>query len=369
VDLYRHTNTFVRGGSFNYQNGTRNNNEVTYSTVENDIYLQKREDISFGLEAILLDYSLHVELGYFQSHSIGNLTEMTYLYPQLLGFEDLVYSNFNSNRTSGFELGLDYTLRISEDFSITAGGNLLNIKPEITKLDEPIYVGVDEELTRTGTATDAMWALVADGLYSDNDFGADGTLAEGLPVPTFGSVQPGDIKYLDQNGDGMIDHLDQRIVGHGMRTQYSAYLDLRYRNFGFFVLGIGRLGDSNTRNAAGDYFQINGNVKYSEYALAAYGPENRDVNALHPRLTSTRGGNNDRNSSYWVFENNSFTLPTIQFTYHFSGRNLFSFLKDSQIYLRGGNLVVMGKNKEYTEVNPYNAPRTRSMVLGIVTSF
>ncbi len=40
-DYYRYTNTFVRGGSFNYQNGTRNNNELLYSTVQNDIYLQQ----------------------------------------------------------------------------------------------------------------------------------------------------------------------------------------------------------------------------------------------------------------------------------------------------------------------------------------
>ena len=93
-----------------------------------------------------------------------------------------------------------------------------------------------------------MWALVADGLYGESDFNPDGSLLDGLPVPTFGSVQPGDIKYLDQNGDGIVDQLDQRIVGHGMRTQYSAYLDLRFRNFGLYVLGVGRLGDSNSRN-------------------------------------------------------------------------------------------------------------------------
>lgn len=368
-DFYRYTNTFIRGGSFNYQNGTRNNNEVTYSTVENDIYLQKREDISAGFEAVLLNYALHLDLRYFQSHSIGNLTQMEYLYPQLLGFEDLVYSNYNSDRTKGIELGMDYTYRRSEDFYATVGGNLLNINPVITKIDEPVYVGVDEALMREGTATDAMWALVADGLYGAGDFNPDGSLAGGLPVPTFGTVQPGDIKYVDQNGDGEIDQLDQRIVGHGVRTQYSAYLDIRFRNFSLFVMGMGRLGDSGTRNDAGGYFQVTGDVKYSEYALTAYGPDNQDVDALHPRLTATTGGNNDRNSSYWVYENNSFSLPTVQFTYHFKGRNALSFLKDSQIYVRGGNLVVAGKNKAYAEVNPYGAPRTKSFVLGIVTSF
>ena len=103
--------------------------------------------------------------------------------------------------------------------------------------------------------------------------------------------------------------------------------------------------------------------------MQAYGPNNKDLNALNPRLTSLNGGNNDRNSSFWVYENTSFTLPTVQLTYRFNGGNAISFLKDSQVYVRGGNLVVLGKNKEYTEVNPGAAPNTRSFVLGFVTTF
>jgi hypothetical protein len=118
-----------------------------------------------------------------------------------------------------------------------------------------------------------------------------------------------------------------------------------------------------------NYFQVIGDVKYSEYALQAYGPGNTDVNAIHPRLTTRSGGNNDRNSSFWVFGNNSFILPTVQLTYHFSGGSAIPFLKDSQIYLRGSNLAVSNENKAFTEVNPYGAPRTSSVVIGIITSF
>ena len=372
---YRYANTFIRDRNFNYSNDGRDNNETVYSTASNELYLQKREDISAGMEAALLNNSLRLELGWFQSHSLENLTRMTFTYPQILGFEDLVYANFNSDKTTGIEFGMDYTYRVSEDFYATIGGNVMNINPLITKRDEPFYEGVDEALNREGTATDAMWALVADGLYGESDFNPDGSLADGLPAPTFGSVQPGDIKYLDQNGDEVIDQLDQRIVGHGIRTQYSAYLDLRFRNIGLYVLGIGRLGDSNTRNESDGnnveegYFQVIGDVKYSEYALQAYGPGNMDVNAIHPRLTTRSGGNNDRNSSFWVFGNNSFILPTVQLTYHFNGGSAIPFLKDSQVYLRGSNLVVSGENKAFTEVNPYGVPRTSSVVIGIIASF
>lgn len=377
-DYFRYANTFVRGRNFNYNNGDRDNNETVYSTASNELTLQRREDISLGLEALLLNNALHLDLGWFQSHSLGNLTRMTYSYPQVLGFEDLVYANFNSDKTTGIEMGLDYTYRSSYDFYVTLGGNVMNINPVITQRDEPLYEGVDAELLRTGKASDAIWALVADAnqpLYSESDFTSEGVLVDGLPAPTFGAVQPGDIKYLDQNGDGVIDQLDQRIIGHGRRTQYSAYLDIRFKNIGLYLLGVGRLGDSNSRNESDGqdveegYFQVIGDVKYSEYALQAYGPDNMDLNALHPRLTTRSGGNNDRNSSYWLYENNSFMLPTIQLTYHFDGGNTMPFLQKSQIYVRGSNLAIMNKNKAYTEVNPYDSPRTRSVVIGILTSF
>jgi TonB-linked SusC/RagA family outer membrane protein len=378
-DYFRYANTFVRARNFNYNNDLNDNNETVYSTAANDLFLQKREDISAGIEAILLNNSLHLELGWFQSHSLGNITEMRYAYPQVLGFEDLLYANYNSDKTTGIELGLDYTYRVSDDFYATIGGNLMNINPVITKRDEPFYEGVDAELIREGTATDAIWALVADPdqpLYSEDDFNVDGSLVEGLPQPTFGSVQPGDIRYLDKNGDGFVDQLDQRIVGNDRRTQYSAYLDIRFRNFGLYVLGYGTMNDYNSRNESDGndveegYFQVIGDVKYSEYALEAYGPENKDVNAIHPRLTTRSGGNNDRNSSFWVFENDIFLfLPTVQLTYHFDGGSALPFLQDSQIYIRGSNLGTIKQNLDYTVVLPYSAPRTKSVVLGIVTSF
>lgn len=368
---YRWEERFTRSGNFEYNNGSQSNGGTVYTTVTNDIWLQKRRDISFGFITSMFENTLNLEFGYFNSESLDNLTEMSFSTPQLLGYENLVFSNYNSDRTNGIELGLSYTHQISESFSATLGSNMVHISPEITKREEEFYVGEDVGLLREGTATDAMWGLIADGLYSEADF-LNGNLVAELPVPTWGDVQPGDIKYIDQNGDGFIDDLDQRIVGHGVRTQYSIYLDLRYKNFSFYALGIGRLGDSNTRNDGDNgegYFQVQGLLKYSKYALQAYGPNNQNLNASHPRLTTLSGGNNDRNSSFWVYKNNNFRLPTMQLTYRFEGKNKFSFLKQARVYLRGSNLVVMGKNKEYTEVNPYGAPNTRTFVVGLVTSF
>jgi len=365
-NLYR--STFARGSSFTYQNGVSVNGETGYSSVPNSIMLQKRRDFTFGLDAVLLKKAMDIELVYFNSASLGNITLMSSTYPQILGYENLVYSNYNSNQTQGLEMGLKYRFDISKDLSLTAGGNLLFISPKITKQEEPVYQGEDVKLLRKGTANDALWALLSDGLYSEEDFNSDGSLVSGLPVPTFGAVQAGDIKYLDQNGDNIIDQNDQRIIGHGVRAQYSFYLDLNYKNIELYILGIGLAGDYNYRS--GSYYRVFGNVKYSEMVNEAYNPANKDVNATHPRLSTTDASNNNRDSDYWLYKNNSFVIPSIQLTYHFSGANKLSFLKDSRVYVRAGNVLVFGENnKKYNEVNIGSAPKTRNFAIGIVTSF
>ncbi len=364
-NLYR--STFSRGSSFTYQNSVGQNAETSFTSVPNDIKLQKRRDFTFGLDATLFNKAMNMELEYFNSASMDNITLMSSTYPQILGFENLVYSNYNSSQTQGVNLGINYKFDVSKDFSITAGSNLLYISPKTTKLEEPIYEGADLGLIRTGTASDALWALKSNGLYSEADFNPNGTLVSGLPVPTFGAVKAGDIKYLDQNGDNIIDQKDQRIIGHGLRTQYSLYLDLNFKNLEFYILGIGQAGDDNYRT--GSYYRVFGDVKYAEMANDAYGPNNKDVNAIHPRLSTTTASNNNRNSDYWLYKNNSFVVPTMQLTYHLSGKNKLSFLKDSRIYVRANNALVFGENKKYSELNVGSAPRTRSFAIGLVTSF
>jgi len=366
-DYFLYKSTFVRGASFDYQNGISRNGETVMTSAPNDISLQRRRDFTFGFDALLLDRSVNLQLGYFHSTSLGNITRMSSTFPQVLGYEHLVYENYNSDRNHGIDLGLEYIFTASDALTITAGTNMLFLSPKITRREEPFYEGEDVALIREGTPTDAMWGLLSDGLYSEDDFNPDGSLLEGLPEPSFGAVYPGDIKYLDQNSDGVIDQLDSRIIGHSTRFQYSLYLDLRFKNLEFYVLGIGQTGDTDIRS--GSYFRIYGNNKYSVMANDAYGPENKDTDAIHPRLTTTDANHNDRQSDFWIYTDNSFTIPTMQLTWHMQGNGAASFIQQSRVFLRANNMVILGKNKKYTEVNPGGAPRTKGITVGLITSF
>ena len=101
----------------------------------------------------------------------------------------------------------------------------------------------------------------------------------------------------------------------------------------------------------------------------AYGPNNKIVNAIHPRLSATSSSNNNRNSDYWLYKNNSFVVPVMQLTYHFAGTNKLSFLKNSRVFLKANNAIIFGENKKYAELNVGSAPKTRNFAIGLVTSF
>ena len=133
-----------------------------------------------------------------------------------------------------------------------------------------------------------------------------------------------------------------------------------------YILGIGQAADNNYRT--GDYYRVFGDVKYSEMVYDAYGPNNKDVNATHPRLSVSSFSNNNRNSDYWIYKNDNFVIPTMQLTYHFSGAD-DSFLKKTRIFLRAENALVLGENKKYTELNVGGAPKTRNLIIGLVASF
>jgi hypothetical protein len=142
---------------------------------------------------------------------------------------------------------------------------------------------------------------------------------------------------------------------------------LQFKAFEFYALGIGQTGDYNLR--FNDYHRFYGELKYPEFALRAYGPGNKNVNTDYPRLSSTRNNHNYRNSSFWMYENNWFKIPTMQIAYNIKSKNISGVLKDAKVFVRAADLLTISKNKDITEVNFNSGPQTRSYSIGFVAKF
>jgi hypothetical protein len=234
-----------------------------------------------------------------------------------------------------------------------------------TKATRRAEIFEDEYQNRQGKPLDAIWGLQSEGFFQDDEDIANS------PTQTFGQVRPGDLKYTDQNGDGLINAQDEVFLGRG--GWYGAPLTLglnltaKWKNFTFFALGLGRYGAHAMKNSS--YFWMAGEDKYSEIARERWTEDTR-ATATYPRLTTLGRDNNFRNSDFWLYRSNRFDLPKVQISYDLPQSVLGkSFVKELGVYASGFNLLTLSKERELMEMNVGNAPQTRFYNVGVKALF
>ena len=184
--------------------------------------------------------------------------------------------NYGSLKTNGYEIQLDYNHRFKSGLGVNFVATLSNAITKITKYGTTQSIGA----WYVGKTYGEIWGYETDRLFQKNDFvyGSDGKLvqvltADGLytvnktvdpNIATQGKLQggtfkfgPGDVKYKDLNGDGVInsgnslltnangdpDYGDLKVIGNSTpRYQYSfrAGLDYKGIDFSVFIQGVGK---------------------------------------------------------------------------------------------------------------------------------
>lgn len=365
-DYWLHTSAYNEGANFQYNNGLNSNNERVFNTLGSDIGWQKRKELVLGFDASMFKNKLWIESSVFYTERFDMITELSNLLPLLAGTNTKKYfGNYDADRIQGIDLGLKYDTKLTKDLSLTVGSNLVLKSEKVLKKDEPNYI--NDYQYRVGTATNSHWGLASSGLYGAADFDATGKLVSTLPIPGWGAVAPGDIKYTDWNKDGKINSEDEHIIGQqGADFQYSVYFNLKFKQFELYALGTGSTGASNNRT--GDYYRTYGTtLKFPEHLKQAYSATNPDVSALYPRLTTTSSAHNFRTSDFWLYKNNYFSIPVMQLTYNFIGKPK-SVVKNAKVYLRGSNLIRYNTRSEFVNVS-LSAPKTQSFTIGSIFSF
>ena len=353
--------------TWSYNNGANKNNSLLITSLGNVYSWQKRKELNIGFEANLFNKRTWVEAAYFNSTYEDQLTEMKNSTPYTMGNVS-VFENYNSTRYQGVEVGINHTEKWNK-FTLSAGLNYMYTTSEILKYEEQVYdTQYNKHMTRVGTYANALIGYEADRLYTEGDFDENGNLVDGLPKSTFGAVRPGDIKYVDYNGDGSITEDDQHVLGRSGNNHFVALnLNFTYDRWSLYIQANGGFGGKGFMNS--DYYWFKGNeAKYSEYALQAYNPDAPDANATYPRLTLTNGNNNYRNSTFWMYDRSQFSLSALQLSYNFKLKENIA-IKGLQAYLRGSNLFMIAKDKKILELNVGSAPQNRVFALGLVATF
>ena len=366
-DYYMYKGYFSdKGGWFQWYDGTVGGNTTGSKRGDNpNLDFITREEVRAGIDATLFNRLLRINANYFTQKTSGLLTQgASTIYPSFFDLGTdlsfLPWINYNEDKRTGFDFSLSANKKIG-DFDVTLGFNGMVFSSKASIRDE---VANESYLLRQGRALDATYGYVCEGFFQDQ---AD---IEKHAKQTFGTVRPGDLKYKDINGDGVINSDDQIDLGAGGWSTspftFGLNLTLKYKNFTLFAMGSGQTGAVAFKNNS--YYWNRGTSKFSEVVMGRWTEETKGT-ATYPRLSTSNGDNNFRNSTFWMYKNNVFRLSNVQLTYDFPTDTFNgTFIRGLSLYCGGSNLLTIAKEREYMEMS-LGAPQYRNFYLGFKAAF
>ena len=322
-------------GAF-YQGLTYSNFASTGITWE----VAKKHDV--GVDFSLFNDKFSGTVDYFHEQRDGIYMKRTYL-PYSTGLlEYSPYANVGSVLSRGFDGNIAYNQKLG-DVALTFRANMTYSKNEIKAYDEA-YSHFDYKRNQ-GFRVDQLRGLISEGLFVDYDD------IRNSPKQTFGDVAPGDIKYKDVNGDGVIDSNDEVPIGATTRPNliYGFGLSAQWKGFDFNL---------HFQGAGKSSFVLYGSVAYplsQQYwgniltdVVGNYWSlgENENPNAKYPRLTFGGNSNNYCTSTYWMRDGSYLRLKNLELGYTLPTQWTRSlYLNKVRIYLMGTNLLTFSSFK------------------------
>ena len=330
---FLYSDRYENGGNVSYgeENKTSAGSINLITVGNNNLKWEKSKEVNVGIEGATLNKRLTFEANYFNQLRDDIILKMTSRYSSIYGGY-ISYENAGKVLNHGFELDIRWNDSYGQ-FKYDIGANLTWTKNKVkngNELDQPY-----DYLNKLGRPSDVILGYVSEGL-----FGKDIQL-DGHPVQMFGDYGNGDIAYADLNNDQIIDEQDRRVIGNTYpRTFLGVDLNFSYKGWGLYILGTAQLGMDKVLNNR--YYWNYGERKYSVKALDRYHPENNPDGNL-PRLTTTNGSNNFRDSDFWTENSGFFRLKNVELSYTFT--NIPS-IKALKVYARGTNLLTFSKIKD-----------------------
>lgn len=358
-------NDFKRNGRME---GDQGNSNLTWETVAKS---------NIGLE-LGLGGAVDLQIDLFNEDR-SNIFMQRRSIPGSSGFTTMPWANFGKVNNKGVDISLDVNKALNEHTFVSVRGTFTYAMNKIIEQDEPTII-VGSSRSSTGKSIGQLFGLIDDGLFTADDFVdiENNILRDDIPRHTFGPVRPGDIKYQDLNGDGVIDALDRRAIGGTEDPQivYGFGANIRYKafDFGFFLQGVTNthriVGGSNfipgsANGAMGNMFT---NVQ-DRWTLDS---PRQDV--FYPRLSDYQSANNNMESTWWLRDMGFIRLRNVEVGYSMPSSWLNrANIQNCRIFARGNNLLTFSDFKlwdpELGVNNGLRYPIMKSISVGLELSF
>jgi len=334
------------------------------SITNPDLEWERTQQLNIGLELSLLANRINFEADYYISKSDGLLLDVPV--PSVSGFTS-VFQNIGKLQNKGLELNLTtYNLRgnfnwnTQINFSLNRNKVLTLGKDNAPMIYQPGF-GM-ESINKVGSPIFSFYGYQYDGVYMNQaEVDADPSHYKG--------AKPGDGRYKDMNGDGVLNADDRTIIGNytpdfiwGLTNNFS------YKNFDFSFLIQGVQGSDVYDNNIHRSMLYHEGRNYYKEMVNRWRSEAEPGDGHHYKLTVDLDGYEKTASSYWIVDGSYFRLKSITAGYTFKGQVLNKLKLDNlRVYFNGMNLFTH-KNAPLFDPENFNGSTTNATLRGVTHS-
>jgi len=300
--------------------------------------------------------------------------------------------NIGEMDNHGVEVELNYSNNAGK-LKYSFGANASFLSNKVTKLyGQSDYIGstsygrenVDISRTYEGQPIASFYGFKTGGLYQTQaDIDNDPNIKND---PNRSNIKPGDVRFLDINGDGIVNDKDRTNLGNpNPKFVFGFHGSLSYKNFDFSFNVAGEVGFKlyNADRLAG----LDGTQVFNWYAEQEGRWHGPGTSNTIPRLTNTNLNNNYRSSDLWVENGTYLSLKSVSLGYTFVKKNIAGVqLPDLHLYVSSYNVLMITGYKGYTPELGYTSsgnspansqkgvdvaqyPSARNITFGVTANF
>jgi TonB-linked SusC/RagA family outer membrane protein len=319
-----------------------------------EIKWEEQKTLDIGIDAKFLNNKLDITIDYFNRRTEDLLitAPVSGILGSLAPGSAPPVVNAGTVENKGFEFSVSYRDKLSDNFKFNANFNITALQNEVLFVNsENAFIpggsfGIGQDFPsrmEAGFPIGYFYGLQTDGIFQNSDEVADHALQDG--------AQPGDIRFVDTNGDGLINPDDRTDIGNPI-PDYTMGLNIgfSYKEWDFSAYAFSSIGNDIVRNYERFQQLTNRSVNFLD-RWTGEGSNNSD-----PRVT-TSATSNTQFSEYFVEDGSFVRLQNVQFGYTFSddlfGKNSINGLR---LYASVSNLVTLTKYRGYDPTATSNAP-------------
>ena len=360
--------TVVEGDSYYFGTTPISSSSIRLGEYPNpNVGWEKAKKFNVGADLSFFNM-LNISVDYFNEHREGIFLQRKSI-PMYVGMSTQPWVNIGKMRNSGIDASLEYHQSLGRNLHLTVRGNFTYARNMIVDQDQPDWKYL--YMNRRGQSQYQTFGLVAAGLYKDQED------IDSWAKSSYGTVQPGDIKYIDLNGDGIIDSYDVKPIGYPDIPEivYGFGFSLQWKAFDLsaFFQGVGHVNFSTCTDQTQGF--IARNIKEAGVFADLYNnywtPDN--LNAKYPRLTIGTNENNNQTSTFWMVNGRYMRLKNLEIGYTLPKRIASKIaMQNLRVYVSGVNLFTISPFKLWDpdlQTGATNYPNNRIINIGLTIGF